>query len=321
MHWFLCRTTKVYQMLHQLILLWCHCPWQRRKACLDKRTQLQLKQGFTIALAVFASAFLQQHFFKLGALLSFLVTNFLATAVSWLMRLQVNTLAAEKLYSLAGDWAGLGPDTLLFDICCGTGTIGLTLANRVGMVIFPSPIWCSTILLELRSYWITKTHTISPRREVPKKLETFNTLWTVTIGVVMRTSKTSTQSKAPTKNKSTLRPLKINFVTYFDFWISHQVVGIEMNDSAVIDAKRNAEINGIRNCRFVCSKVRFGYFIVGWKSMCSCSIFRCMRSQNSLVNNPFYFLNWNCAFLLIQNINLSHQLIHGSHSSCIGCHI
>lgn len=49
--------------------------------------------------------------------------------------MQVNTLAAEKLYSLAGDWAELGPDTLLFDVCCGTGTIGLTLAHRVGMVI------------------------------------------------------------------------------------------------------------------------------------------------------------------------------------------
>ncbi|KAF5930965.1 hypothetical protein HYC85_031838 [Camellia sinensis] len=78
---------------------------------------------------------------------------------------QVNTLAAEKLYSLAGDWAGLGPDTLLFDICCGTGTIGLTLAHRVG-----------------------------------------------------------------------------------------KVVGIEMNASAVLDAERNAEINGIKNCRFVCAK-------------------------------------------------------------------
>lgn len=49
---------------------------------------------------------------------------------------QVNTVAAEKLYSLAGDWADIGPDTLLFDVCCGTGTIGLTLAHRVGMVIF-----------------------------------------------------------------------------------------------------------------------------------------------------------------------------------------
>ncbi|KAL3849441.1 hypothetical protein ACJIZ3_011323 [Penstemon smallii] len=78
---------------------------------------------------------------------------------------QVNSLAAEKLYSLAGDWAGLGPDTLLFDVCCGTGTIGLTLAHRVGMV-----------------------------------------------------------------------------------------VGIEMNASAVSDAQRNAEINSIRNCRFVCGK-------------------------------------------------------------------
>ncbi|KAI5315555.1 hypothetical protein L3X38_044731 [Prunus dulcis] len=45
----------------------------------------------------------------------------------------VNTLAAEKLYSLAGDWAELGPDTLLFDVCCGTGTIGLTLAHHVGI--------------------------------------------------------------------------------------------------------------------------------------------------------------------------------------------
>lgn len=78
---------------------------------------------------------------------------------------QVNTLAAEKLYSLAGDWACLGPNTLLFDVCCGTGTIGLTLAHRVGMV-----------------------------------------------------------------------------------------VGIELNASAVADANRNAEINGIKNCRFVCSK-------------------------------------------------------------------
>ncbi|PON52607.1 (Uracil-5)-methyltransferase family [Trema orientale] len=78
---------------------------------------------------------------------------------------QVNSLAAEKLYSLAGDWAGLDPDTLLFDICCGTGTIGLTLAHRVGMV-----------------------------------------------------------------------------------------VGVEMNASAVSDAHRNAEINGIKNCRFVCGK-------------------------------------------------------------------
>ncbi|KAF2932498.1 hypothetical protein DAI22_04g002000 [Oryza sativa Japonica Group] len=78
---------------------------------------------------------------------------------------QVNTLAAERLYTLAGDWANLNSGTLLFDVCCGTGTIGLTLAHRVGMV-----------------------------------------------------------------------------------------VGIEMNESAVSDAERNALINGVSNCRFVCGK-------------------------------------------------------------------
>uniref|UniRef100_A0A0E0KM18 C3H1-type domain-containing protein n=1 Tax=Oryza punctata TaxID=4537 RepID=A0A0E0KM18_ORYPU len=78
---------------------------------------------------------------------------------------QVNTLAAERLYTLAGDWANLNLGTLLFDVCCGTGTIGLTLAHRVGMV-----------------------------------------------------------------------------------------VGIEMNESAVSDAQRNALINGVTNCRFVCGK-------------------------------------------------------------------
>ncbi|KAF0893256.1 hypothetical protein E2562_023508 [Oryza meyeriana var. granulata] len=78
---------------------------------------------------------------------------------------QVNTLAAERLYTLAGDWANLNLGTLLFDVCCGTGTIGLTLAHRVGMV-----------------------------------------------------------------------------------------VGIEMNESAVSDAQRNALINGVKNCRFVCGK-------------------------------------------------------------------
>lgn len=61
--------------------------------------------------------------------------------------MQVNTLAAEKLYSLAGDWADLGPDTLLFDVCCGTGTIGLTLAHRVGMVIVASHLMPSVLFL------------------------------------------------------------------------------------------------------------------------------------------------------------------------------
>lgn len=77
----------------------------------------------------------------------------------------MNTPAAEKLYRLAGEWASLTRRTLLFDVCCGTGTIGLTLASTVG-----------------------------------------------------------------------------------------KVVGIEMVAAAVEDAKKNAELNGIENCEFVCGK-------------------------------------------------------------------
>ncbi|NP_001279446.1 tRNA (uracil-5-)-methyltransferase homolog A [Callorhinchus milii] len=48
---------------------------------------------------------------------------------------QVNTQAAEVLYSAVGDWADLNQDTVVLDVCCGTGTIGLSLAKRVKKVI------------------------------------------------------------------------------------------------------------------------------------------------------------------------------------------
>ncbi|EFJ48436.1 hypothetical protein VOLCADRAFT_33590, partial [Volvox carteri f. nagariensis] len=48
---------------------------------------------------------------------------------------QVNTPATCALYKVVGDWAAAGPSTLLLDICCGTGTIGITLAGRVSKVI------------------------------------------------------------------------------------------------------------------------------------------------------------------------------------------
>ena len=44
---------------------------------------------------------------------------------------QVNTPVAEVLYKNIGDWLSLRANTLLLDVCCGTGTIGLCLANRV----------------------------------------------------------------------------------------------------------------------------------------------------------------------------------------------
>ena len=60
---------------------------------------------------------------------------------------QVNSASAEALYELAGEWASGGADcdapdeaevaspAVLYDVCCGTGTIGLTLARRFASVV------------------------------------------------------------------------------------------------------------------------------------------------------------------------------------------
>ncbi|XP_025068107.1 tRNA (uracil-5-)-methyltransferase homolog A isoform X3 [Alligator sinensis] len=48
---------------------------------------------------------------------------------------QVNTQAAEVLYTAIRDWAQLTQDSTVLDICCGTGTIGLSLAKKVKKVI------------------------------------------------------------------------------------------------------------------------------------------------------------------------------------------
>ncbi|PWA50276.1 Methyltransferase domain-containing protein [Artemisia annua] len=47
---------------------------------------------------------------------------------------QANILATENLYTLRGNWPGLGPNTLLLDVCYVTRRIGATLPYRVGMV-------------------------------------------------------------------------------------------------------------------------------------------------------------------------------------------
>uniref|UniRef100_A0A8C5IM25 tRNA (uracil(54)-C(5))-methyltransferase n=1 Tax=Junco hyemalis TaxID=40217 RepID=A0A8C5IM25_JUNHY len=48
---------------------------------------------------------------------------------------QVNTAGAELLYQAVGELCQAAGDTVLLDICCGTGTIGLSLAHRVSKVI------------------------------------------------------------------------------------------------------------------------------------------------------------------------------------------
>lgn len=48
---------------------------------------------------------------------------------------QVNTCQAERLYSLAGEFADLNGNETLLDLYCGTGTIGLSLAGKVKKLI------------------------------------------------------------------------------------------------------------------------------------------------------------------------------------------
>ena len=48
---------------------------------------------------------------------------------------QTNTQAAEKLYSIVGDFVGDAEGKVLFDLYCGTGTIGQIMAKRASKVI------------------------------------------------------------------------------------------------------------------------------------------------------------------------------------------
>eukprot|EP00494_Astrolonche_serrata_P023718 UN23976 len=57
---------------------------------------------------------------------------------------QVNVPQAEELYKIASKWASVSDNVVLLDVCCGTGTIGLSLAKYVkhvvGLEIVPEAI-------------------------------------------------------------------------------------------------------------------------------------------------------------------------------------
>ncbi|XP_021788128.1 tRNA (uracil(54)-C(5))-methyltransferase homolog isoform X6 [Papio anubis] len=48
---------------------------------------------------------------------------------------QINTAGAEMLYRTVGELTGVNSDTILLDICCGTGVIGLSLAQHTSQVL------------------------------------------------------------------------------------------------------------------------------------------------------------------------------------------
>lgn len=56
-------------------------------------------------------------------------THFVQVLGVAMLSAQVNTGAAEVLYSAVGEWAQLDQDSTVLDVCCGTGTIGISLAK------------------------------------------------------------------------------------------------------------------------------------------------------------------------------------------------
>lgn len=44
------------------------------------------------------------------------------------------------LYSAVGEWAQLDQDSTVLDVCCGTGTIGISLA-KVGMQMLTTTLF------------------------------------------------------------------------------------------------------------------------------------------------------------------------------------
>ena len=53
---------------------------------------------------------------------------------------QVNTAAAEILYSKVAEWCNSTPNTTVLDICCGTGTIGQCVAKVCCRKFLPDKI-------------------------------------------------------------------------------------------------------------------------------------------------------------------------------------
>lgn len=54
---------------------------------------------------------------------------------------QVNSAAAAVMYKLVGEWAGCERDTLVLDVCCGTGTIGISVSGQARSLVCRCHCW------------------------------------------------------------------------------------------------------------------------------------------------------------------------------------
>jgi len=127
---------------------------------------------------------------------------------------QTNIAATEVLYDQVREWAGLTPETLVLDVCCGTGTIGLSAAAGV-------------------------PH--NPQAVIPDGAEPW--------GHVLMGANGETPEAPPQKPKTPPQPVATGAPSAGKLCVK-RIVGVELDAGAVEDAKVNAVKNGVTDGAF-----------------------------------------------------------------------
>lgn len=76
-----------------------------------------------------------EHLYGEKHIYEFIMENNINIRISPLAFFQINTSAAQICYETIGQLANVSSKTIILDLCCGTGTIGLYLAPKVKKVI------------------------------------------------------------------------------------------------------------------------------------------------------------------------------------------
>ena len=147
----------------------------------------------------------------------------LSFEISPLSFYQVNRAQMLRLYDKVLEYAALQGDETVLDLYCGVGTIGLFAAAEMNRKA-AAPNHAA----------IRNTEETSSKQE-KTEADAFNR------AAIQNTEETlasheTTESAAPNRKKA------------------GRVIGIESIKGAVLDANRNAVINGIVNARYVCGK-------------------------------------------------------------------
>ena len=127
---------------------------------------------------------------------------------------QTNIAATEVLYDQVREWAGLTPETLVLDVCCGTGTIGLSAAAGV-------------------------PH--NPQAVIPDGAEPW--------GHVLMGANGETPEAPPQKPATPPQPVAKGAPSAGQLCVK-RIVGVELDAGAVADAKVNAAKNGVTEGAF-----------------------------------------------------------------------